>query len=63
MTELGLELEVINSNLLQNGSLYAIGPLSCLSVTLVYCGQKAGWIRMPLGRPSTQVGLGPGTLC
>ena len=31
----------------------AIGPLSvcpaCLSVTLVYCGQTVGWIRMPLG--------------
>ena len=31
--------------------------LSCLSVTLVYCGQTVGWIRMPLG---TEVGLGPG---
>ena len=31
--------------------------LSCLSVTLVYCGQTVGWIRMPLG---TDVGLGPG---
>jgi len=29
----------------------------CLSVTLVYCGQTVGWIKMPLG---TQVGLGPG---
>ena len=37
---------------------YAIGPLSiCPSVTLVYCGQTVGWIRMPLG---TEVGLGPG---
>ena len=27
-----------------------------LSVTLVYCGQMAGWIKMPLGR---EVGLGP----
>jgi len=38
-----------------------IGPLSvCLSrmsVTLVYCGQTVGWIRMPLG---TEVDLGPG---
>ena len=22
---------------------------ACLSVTLVYCGQTAGWIKMPLG--------------
>ena len=31
--------------------------LSCLSVTLVYCGQTVGWIKMKLGM---QVGLGPG---
>jgi len=31
--------------------------LSCLSVTLVYCGQTVWWIKMKLGR---QVGLGPG---
>jgi len=30
--------------------------LSVLSVTLVYCGQAVGWIRMPLGM---EVGLGP----
>ena len=33
--------------------MYAIGPLSVLSVSmsvmLVYCGQTLGWIRMPLG--------------
>jgi len=29
----------------------------CLSVTLVYCGQMVGWIKMKLG---VQVGLGPG---
>ena len=37
----------------------AIGPLSCLSVlsvTLVYCGQTVGWIKMKL---CMQVGLGP----
>jgi len=37
-----------------------IGPLSCpvcLSVTLVYCGQTVGRIKMKLGR---QVGLCPG---
>jgi len=31
-------------------------PLSCLSVTLVYCGQTVGWVKVPLG---TEVGLGP----
>jgi len=31
--------------------------LSCLSVTLVCCGQTVGWIKMPFG---TEVGLGPG---
>jgi len=30
--------------------------MSCLSVTLVYCGQTLGWIKMPLG---TEMGLGP----
>jgi len=29
----------------------------CLSITFMYCGQTAGWIRMPLG---TKVGLGLG---
>ena len=29
----------------------------CLSVTLVYCGQTVGWIKMKLGM---QVGLAPG---
>ena len=36
----------------KNGSPYAIGPLSCLSVlsvTLVYGGQTVGWIKMKLG--------------
>jgi len=33
--------------------------LSILSVTLVYCGQTVGWIRMPLG---TEVGLDPGDI-
>ena len=31
--------------------------LSCLSVTLVHCGQTVGRIKMKLG---VQVGLGPG---
>ena len=30
-----------------------------LSVTLVYCGQTCGWIKMALG---TEVGLGPGDI-
>jgi len=30
--------------------------LSCLSVTLVHCGQTVGWIKMKLGM---QVGFGP----
>ena len=30
--------------------------LSVLSVTLVYCGQTVGWIKMPLG---TEIDLGP----
>jgi len=29
----------------------------CRSVTLVYCGQTVGWVKMKLGK---QVGLGPG---
>jgi len=31
--------------------------LSVLSVTLMYCGQMVGWIKMKFGM---QVGLGPG---
>ena len=34
--------------------------LSCLSVTLVYCGQTVGWIKMKLG---TAVEFGPGPHC
>jgi len=34
-----------------------MGLLSCLSVTLVYCGQTAGRIKI---KPGTQVGLEPG---
>ena len=29
----------------------------CLSVTLVYCNETVGWIKMKLG---TEVGLSPG---
>ena len=41
----------------KNSSPYPIGPLSVLSVMLVYCGQMVGWIKMKLG---TQVGLRSG---
>ena len=36
---------------------YRTVVLSFLSVTLVYCGQTVGWIKMKLGK---KVGLGPG---
>ena len=36
---------------------YRTVVLSVLSVMLVYCGQKAGWMKTPLG---TEVDLGPG---
>jgi len=42
-----------------NGSLCATGPLSCLSVTLVYCGQTVAWIKMLL---STEVDIGTGDI-
>jgi len=47
---------------LSNGLPFPIGPLSiclsvCLSVTLVYCGQTVGWLKMQL---CMEVGLGPG---
>jgi len=38
---------------------YGTIVLSCLFVTLVYCGQTIGWIQMKLG---TQVGLGQGQI-
>ena len=38
-------------------SVHCQSVLSVLSVTLVYCGQTVGWIKMKLGM---QVGLGPG---
>ena len=51
----------------ENGSPCAIGPLSVLSVlsvslsvTLVYCGQTVGWIKMKFGM---EVSLGPGPHC
>jgi len=37
--------------------LFCIAVLSVLSVTLVYCGQTVGWIKMKL---DMQVGLGTG---
>jgi len=57
----GIMVLIFLGDRLQNGSPYAIRLLSvclsCLSVTLVYCGQTVGWIKM---KPGTQVGLGPG---
>jgi len=35
----------------------SVRNVTCLSVTMVYCGQTVGWIRMPLGM---EVGLGLG---
>jgi len=50
---------VVFGDRLQNGSTYAIGPLSvCVTVclvTLAYCGQTVGLINVPRG---TEVGLG-----
>jgi len=45
-----------------NGSPCATGPLSCLSclsVTLVYCGQTVAWIKMLLG---ADVDIGTGDI-
>jgi len=36
---------------------FCLSVLSALSVTLVYCGQTVGWIKMKLG---VEVGLRPG---
>ena len=48
------------ANRFTNGSPYAIGSLiaclSCLPVTLVYCDQTVGWIKM---KHDMEVGLGP----
>ena len=41
--------------MLSHGCLFC--RLSYLSVTLVYCGQTIGWMKMKLGM---EVGLGPG---
>ena len=38
-------------------SVHCLSDLSVLSVTLVYCGQTVGRLKMKLGM---QVGLGPG---
>jgi len=37
-------------------SLYLLPCLSCLSVTLVYCGETVGWIKMKFGM---EVGRSP----
>jgi len=38
-------------------SVLSVGLSVCLSVTLVYCGQTVGWIKVSLG---VEVELGPG---
>ena len=43
--------------MLSVGCLSVLSLYVCLSVTLVYCGQTVGWIKVKLG---TEVGLGPG---
>jgi len=52
-------IAVVWATVASNGPALFYGTilLSVLSVTLVYCGQTVGWIRMPLGMT---VGLGPG---
>ena len=42
-----------------SGQYWQLSCLSVLSETLVYCGQMAGWNKMPLG---TEVGLGAGDI-
>jgi len=37
-----------------------MGPLSCLSVMLVYCGETVGWTKMPYGTMGTQFPHGKG---
>ena len=66
----GMGYAVLSGRPFVNGSPYTIRPLSVLSVclsvlfslsvlslTLVYCGQPVGWIKVNLGM---QVGLDPG---
>jgi len=62
LKDVSVRWDVFWATVASNGSPYATGPLfclSCLSVTLVYCGQTVGWIKMPLG---TEVGLGAGDM-
>jgi len=44
-------------SMLSDNCLSVMSVLSLLSVTLVYCGQTVGWIKMKLG---VQVGFGHG---
>jgi len=41
---------------LSSQSYYRVSCMSCLSVTLEYCDQTVGWIKLKLG---TQIGVGP----
>jgi len=43
--------------MLSDRCLSVLSVLTVLSVTLLYCGQTVGWIKMKLGM---RVGLGPG---
>ena len=65
-TAASIETQWFLDDRLENGSPYVIGPLSflwcpvlsvCLSVTLVYCCQTAGFVKMKL---SMEIGLSPG---
>ena len=49
--------DVCTVSVLLVGRYRIVACMSVLSITLVYCGQTVGWLRMPL---STEVGLGPG---
>jgi len=42
-----------------SGRCTVLSVLSCLSVTLVYCGQTVGWNKIPLG---TEVSRDPGNI-
>jgi len=53
MKSLGEPLQVTVRPMLRDSC--PVCPPVCVSVTLVYCGQTVGWIKMPLG---AEVGLG-----
>jgi len=61
MSFLGYRLQN-GSPMLSDHNLFAcpVCAVACLSVTLAYCGQTVGWIRMPLG---AEVASARATLC